>query len=440
MRRRRTSARTVAAVLAGAIGAAALAAPWWVSAPGRDPTRSPLHAEAIGVIAEQREVLDATRLAELRPGTRALDDATATTQLRWLAGGTVPGAGTPWQPMVRTALLDLHVLTLGTDPGEAAAIAAWSTRWRFVWPRDAAFVAAAYAVTGHPDDAARVLAFLQRVQPTSGRFQARYLPDGSGGVPDERGEEADGAGWTLWALARVTATDPALTGRFHPLLVRSTRACLDSLAAGRDGLPAPGLDYWEVPTGRVTLGVAAPALAGLEAAVPLLRDRGETELADRAERAATDLDRAITSVFAPSGYPREAGGVHRDAAVTFLLPPFRTPSAATYPAIRRAWLSAQQELLRPAGGLAPGARWRADGISWTPETALFALTAAASSEPSDHAVARHWLDWLDTHRTKGGALPEKVLRDGSPGSAAPLAWTAALTVLTVALLGAPPAA
>jgi len=39
-------------------------------------------------------------------------------------------------------------------------------------------------------------------------------------------------------------------------------------------------------------------------------------------------------------------------------------------------------------------------------------------------------EWLDAHRTGLGALPEKVLDDGSPAAVAPLAWTAAVTVLT----------
>ena len=83
---------------------------------------------------------------------------------------------------------------------------------------------------------------------------------------------------------------------------------------------------------------------------------------------------------------------------------------------------------RPAGGLAPGSSWRQDGVSWTPETALFALTAASTSQIR---TAHQWLAWLDAHRTAGGSLPEKVLADGSPAAVAPLAWTAALVVLTV---------
>jgi GH15 family glucan-1,4-alpha-glucosidase len=83
---------------------------------------------------------------------------------------------------------------------------------------------------------------------------------------------------------------------------------------------------------------------------------------------------------------------------------------------------------QPAGGLSPGVGWRKDGISWTPETALFALAAAASGETE---LALGWVSWLDSHRTVLGSLPEKVTARGNPAAVAPLAWTAALVVLTL---------
>jgi glucoamylase len=86
---------------------------------------------------------------------------------------------------------------------------------------------------------------------------------------------------------------------------------------------------------------------------------------------------------------------------------------------------------RPGGGLAPGEGWKQDGISWTPETALFALSAASTGRPDQ---ARAWLRWLAEHRTASGSLPEKVLSNGEPSAVAPLAWTAALVVLTVEAL------
>ena len=83
---------------------------------------------------------------------------------------------------------------------------------------------------------------------------------------------------------------------------------------------------------------------------------------------------------------------------------------------------------QPAGGISPGVGWKKDGISWTPETALFGLAAASSGEPGK---ALAWIAWLDAHRTALGALPEKVTAAGKPAAVAPIAWTSALVLLTL---------
>ena len=81
---------------------------------------------------------------------------------------------------------------------------------------------------------------------------------------------------------------------------------------------------------------------------------------------------------------------------------------------------------RPAGGVAPGESWKNDGISWTPETALFAAAWAATGHRSR---AESLLGWLGDHRTDAGSFPEKVLHDGRPAAVAPVSWTAALVVI-----------
>jgi GH15 family glucan-1,4-alpha-glucosidase len=286
-----------------------------------------------------------------------------------------------------------------------------------VWPRDASFVAVAYARTGHLPDALDALDFLQRVQGADGSFHARYLPDGSG-PPDGRGVQEDGPGWALWALSSVTS-DPEVLARYRPLLDRSA----DRLVA-RAGLPPASSDYWEVREDRLTLGIAATTLAGLDAAAHVYDLLGDTARASVARAAADRTARAVEEAFGPR-YPRHLGGRDVDAAVTFLLPPFQRRTVA---GAREAALRAVPRLRRPAGGLAPGEGWKDDGVSWTPETGLFALTAAATG---DRAAADHWLHWLDRHRTASGAIPEKVLNDGSPAAVAPLAWSAALALLTL---------
>ena len=372
------------------------------------------------------------------PGTRVIagpgSAAAVAAEQAWLAAGTVPavpelGAGSD---LVRGAMLDLHVLT----QTYGVPVAGWTGPWRYVWPRDAAFAAVAFARTGHVDDAERVLDFLGRVQPGSGVFQARYLPDGSG-VPDDRGTQLDGSGWALWATAGVADALPAaarapFVARHRPLVERSTAAVL--AATDRPGgLPPASPDYWEVRERRTTLATAAVLRAGLESAVRLETMAGDPAAADRASAAATRLGAAITSAFAPRGFPRRLGGSAGsvDLGVAFLLPPF---ADTVDPAAYARFQTAPAVMGRPAGGLAPGGSWKRDGVSWTPTTATWALVAAGSG---DRAQAVSRLAWLEDHRTADGSLPEKVLSDGRPAAVAPLAWTAAAVVLTATELSRP---
>jgi len=332
-------------------------------------------------------------------------------ELAWLAQGTVPGTDGPYEAMTRTALLDLHALTV---PG-GGVVAGWAPAWRYVWPRDASFAAVAFARTGHLGDARRVLDFLQRVQAADGSFQARYRPDGS--VPDARGIQEDGPGWALWALSEVAPGD----ARYRRLLDRSAARLL---ARSHDGLPPPSSDYWERPEKVLTLGIAAPTLAGLDAAAYLYERLGETARAAHLTMVADATARRILDVFG-ADYPRHAGGREADAAVAFLARPYQRRDDKAG-AMRTA--GAVSELQRPNGGLSPGEGWPDDGIAWTPETALFALTFASTGHGD---AARHYLGWIDRHRTDRGSIPEKVLADGSPASVAPIAWSDALVLLAV---------
>ncbi len=353
----------------------------------------------------------------------------AAAQRAWLAAGTVPGADGPYASMSRAALLDLHTLLL---PG-GAAVAGWSEKWRYVWPRDASFVAVALARTGHVDDALDVLGFLDGVQADDGSFEARYLPDGSG-PPDDRGLQTDGTGWALWAAGLVVAeiADPAeraaAAAQLRPLVLRSVEHATGLVA--RTGLPPASPDYWEVREKSLTLGTVVPLVAGLQQAEVLLRLTGDVALADTAGRAALRSQVATVRAFAGSGYARYAVGGHADAATAFLLSPFLRTAP---PGARQAWLDSAPTMLRPASGLAPGAGWRDDGVSWTPQTSLYAWVAAENGETG---LAQGWLDFLDGHRTAAGSIPEKVLADGSPAAVAPLGWSAACVLLALDALDA----
>jgi glucoamylase len=375
----------------------------------------------------------------LYPGTRVLRSDSpsaqegARRQREWLESKPLPGGSGPYRDMVADALLDMHTLILKNG----ASLAGWPQAWRYVWPRDTSFVAAALSRSGHPADALAVMRFLQSVVPASGVFQARYLPDGSG-VPDDRGEESDGTGLILWAIDQLVRDAPTATARaavlstLRPLIDRTATAALRLTAPGRSGasLPPASQDYWEVHDERLSLGTVAPLAAGLSAAAHLYADLGVAVSAGQCRTRARDLYRAIENTYGAQGYPRYLGDDARDASLAFLLPPF---TQVVDPHVLQAWRQAAVDMRQPAGGLSPGAGWKDDGVSWTPETALFALTAASTG---DRQLARRWLDWLDGHRTPFGALPEKVLSNAAPAGPAPLSFAAGLTVLAVSELAA----
>lgn len=393
--------------------------------------------------------IEAGEGAQYVPGSRVLiadaqSDASAAhlaaAQQAWLAESRRCGAGTSYADLVTDALLDLNtLLEPGLPDGVASAsgaiVAGWSPRWRYVWPRDGAFAARALAETGHAGDALRILGFLASVQASDGSFAARYVPTGDG-VPDTRADQLDGVGWSLWAidgvLSAISRDDPTGLDRARDDVAAMAMRSLDHLlevTETADRLPPPSSDYWERSEDSLTLGTATVVLAGLESAARL-PDVVGAERAEAAQVRAAEVRDAIAARFAP-GYLREAShpfvGDGRDAATSFALPPF----VAELPGAERAWRLSVAEMARPAGGVAPGASWKSDGISWTPETSLYALTAAALGEIE---AAEDWLVWLDEHRTASGALPEKVLADGSPAAVAPLAWTAANVVLTACAL------
>jgi hypothetical protein len=343
---------------------------------------------------------------------------------------TLPGLATQ-------ALTDLRALTRP----DGAVLAGPHGPWRYVWPRDASFAAAAYCASGDVTTGLRVLGFLSRVRPHAGRWAARYEADGSGPVADRRAAQLDGSGWVPWATGLCAASGASYTElrELWPMVRQSADQAVSELRG--DGLPAAAPDYWERDETRPTLGTAAPLLAGLRAAAAIAdrldqQDRlggheqsgpsGHTADAARWQAAAERLQRAVDAELGPLGYPRDRRG-GADSIVTALGPPFAPSRPDVTAAIRRS----HELLTLPNGGVTPGQDWRADGIAWTPSTALFGLSAAAHGDrPTAEAVLR----FLDDHRTVTGAVPEKVTAARHPAGEAPLTWTAALIVLTTTAL------
>jgi hypothetical protein len=343
----------------------------------------------------------------------------------WLEEGTVPGGDEVERHISERALLDLRLLTRPNG----AALAGPHSRWSYIWPRDASFMAVAFAATGHHQEAYEILAFLADAQEPDGTWEARYNADGTP-VLDGRPRQLDAVGWFPWAAWYWYVTEGRdRAGERVETLWPAARDAADAAVAslGADGLPPGGADYWEAGTWRPNLGTSAPLRTGLRAAADLARRLGHEAAARRYAQAAARLDGAIRREFAPIGYPRTTGARSgADAAVTFLAPPFAPPD----PRVEAAIAETAERLRVPNGGLLPGEDWPHDPtVAWTPETALFALSASASG---NEQTADRWLGWLAAHRTSLGAFPEKVDGDGEPRSAAPLGWTEAIVLLALA--------
>jgi glucoamylase len=347
---------------------------------------------------------------------------------RWLDQGLVPGDSSADRDIATRALLDLRLSVLP----DGAVVAGYYPGWDYTWPRDSSWVAAALAGTGHADEAFSILLFLERMQLANGTWAARYHPDGSGPVQDGRPVELDAVGWVPWAVwswARTQSPAAARAGlaRLWPMVSKAANAAAASLTG--DGLPGPSMDYWEDTPIEVTLGTAAPLLAGLRAAADLAGELGTAPTGPERARwaaAAGRLSAAIARTFGQTGYQRTpSAGSGADAAITFLGPPFGTPEAS----VLAAAATAQRALTEPNGGLRPGTAWPgAAGVAWTPETAMFALFDAATGQ---RTAADRLLSWLAAHRTSLGEFPEQVAPDGAPSSVAPLAWTDAIVLLTL---------
>jgi len=395
----------------------------------------PLYAMSLGLL-DDGAVTQVSLPVEFIRGSRVVvgggssSEELAAQQRHWLKSGSVP-AITELNPstMVEDALLDLNTLSLA----HGVPVTGWEPAWRYVWPRDSALVASALARSHHREDAFAILDFLEAVQPSTGIFQARYLPDGSG-TPDVRGVQLDGTGWALWALRQVvvqekTDSDRRLVIERYSKLLRRSSETLLALTANGSRLPPVSADYWETKETKVTLATCAAILMGLRSSGTLYSLLKSPQVG-ALEYAADNFQHLVLEAFASDGFPRHLGGSRQtvDMGVAFLLPPFGN---VTDTQVLQTWRASTRYLARPAGGLAPGGSWRRDGISWTVPTSIYAIVEACQGMRSE-AVSR--LQWLDSHRTPLGSLPEKVLASGSPASVAPLGWTAAGVIYAVDVL------
>jgi glucoamylase len=350
---------------------------------------------------------------------RRIVHGAARSDRRWLARARPLGAGAPaWaEHMYRRSLLTLRALT---DPHTGAVAAGARDGWAYVWPRDAATAALAYAAAGYRPAARRVARFLLGLDLGAA---ARFHGDGK--PVAGRGAQGDAAGWVAVA-AHAAGLPPS------PVLgTRRESADYQEGAAGR--YVANAIAAIKTAGGSRTPPSGADATAG-EAQASLY---GPSPTRRREERR---LKAEFVTAAGLTREPGARGGL--DSAAAWAVRPFALP--LLYPPARRT-------LLRLAGigasgppasrfGIVPSEHW--PGLDpWTAPTAWSAwgLAALAAHEREHPAAARRdrqaalsLLADLRRAATPAGALPERVdARTGIPTSTTPLAWSAAFAVLAL---------
>lgn len=299
--------------------------------------------------------------------------------------------------MYRRSLLVLRAL-VGRRSGAVAAGA--RPGWAYVWPRDAASVAIAFAAAGYPGEARRIARFLLGLDlDAAARFRGTGEP-----VPG-RSAQGDASGWV--AAASVAAGISPATD----LRQRTWR--------GR-------ADYQEGDGGDYLGNALASAFAARA---------NPTE----ARRRALAISRRFGT---PRGLVRVAGdpGSGLDTAAAWAVRPF--PSPALRALARRTLLNLVAER-QSRFGLLPSEGWHGGEDPWTAPTAWSAWSLAtlwrvdrrtgrSRGAARDRRAALALMFDLRRAATPLGLLPERVdAQTGAPASTTPLAWSHAFAILAI---------
>jgi Glycosyl hydrolases family 15 len=304
----------------------------------------------------------------IRQARQAVAEAVASDR-RWLGRKRPLGWRAPaWAR--RIYCRSLLVLRALTDAPTGAVAAGARDGWAYVWPRDAAAVALAYAASGYRMEARRVARFLLGLDLSAA---ARFDSDGDP-VPG-RGPQGDVSGWVSIA-ARAVELDPP-----------------------------PPLDWRDLPDYQE--GTPGDYLGNAIAA------------ADRPKSALSN-SKSARRLFRHPGDP--SSGL--DSAAAWAVRPFE---------LRWLYLRARRTMLALVGGagrfgITPGTAWQ-EKDQWSAPTAWTAWSLAALGE---RRQALGLLRALRRSATPAGTLPERVnARTGLPRSTTPLAWSHAFAILAL---------
>jgi glucoamylase len=312
---------------------------------------------------------------------------TARADRRWLARAAPLGADAPgWaRGMQARSLLVLRALT---DRRTGAVAAGARDGWAYVWPRDAATVALAFASAGYRAEARRVARFLAGLDLGAA---ARF--DGHGAPVGGRAAQGDAAGW-------VAAAAAGAAGRPWPAAATHAGGLLDDGAADGDGRWRDRADYQEGDAGDYLANAIASGAGSLRVREAFATEEGLVRTAD-------------------------IPGSGLDSAAAWAVRPFPRPTL--YTAARRTL----RQLAQASGpfGIVPSEGWAGGEDPWTAPTAWSAWGLATLGE---RRAALGLMADLRRAATPLGLLPERVdARTGIPRSTTPLAWSHAFAILAL---------
>ncbi len=303
---------------------------------------------------------------------------------RWLARATPLGGGAPrWaQAMYRRSLLVLRALT---DRRTGAVAAGIRDGWAYVWPRDAAAVALAFAAAGFRPEARRVARFLTGLDLNAA---ARF--SGTGNPIPGRDAQGDAAGWVAAAARAAGLQREASLSRW----------------TWRDRA-----DYQEGNSGDY-LGNAIVSGAS-----------------------AHRIGRSFGTRHGLVRAAKESGS-GLDSAAAWAVRPFSLP--VLYPDARRTLLRLVAER-ESRFGIVPSENWHGGEEPWSAPTAWVAWALATLAREGhgqqvigDRQAALNLMANLRRAATPLGLLPERVDADtGLPTSTTPLAWSHAFAILAL---------
>lgn len=318
----------------------------------------------------------------------------------------------------------------------------------YCWPRDASYVAHALDLAGYGDLAVRVYRFLASLPNQGGALYHKYNSDGTLAsswhpwymngreiLPIQEDETA----MAVWAIATHFSIyrDFDNMVQLYKSFVRPAMKFM--LSYTEDGLPRPSFDLWEERYG-IHLHTVATVYGALFVGSELAEAMGDRGLAVDAKDAAKQIKEKVRSrmIFGNRLVRRldENGNVDPVVDSSLYASFFFGLFNPRDPIVINT-MNLVEERLRIGGGIVryendPYQKRKSYPNPWIITTLWL---SEYKSMLGDKEAARAYLQWVASHGTASGMLPEQVdPESGEPVSVVPLVWSHAELIIALRTL------